>query len=89
MDSKAFIDEVERHLVPISPIIEFAIKKQLDDIGTNRDLLTAEHAIVFIDRLTEALGLFLGDKEAGQKRKLMMSILRRSAPDYFEKHSLI
>ena len=89
MDGKAFIDEVERHLIPISPIIEFAINKQLYDIGTNRDLLTAEHAIVFIDRLTEALGLFLGDKEARQKRKLMMSILRRSAPDYFEEHSLI
>jgi hypothetical protein len=89
MDGNTFLTDVKERLVPISPILEHAIKKQLNDIGTDAESMTAEQAIEFIDRLTSALDLFLGGKEARLKRNMMMSILRRCAPDYFEEHSLI
>jgi hypothetical protein len=76
-------------LVPVSPILEFAIKKQLTDVGATREHLTAEQAIQFINKMTEALDLFIGNVEAQRARKMMISALRRSAPEYFEEHSLI
>jgi hypothetical protein len=76
-------------LVPVSPILEFAIKKQLNDVGASRDHLTAEQAIQFIKKMTEALDLFIGTSEAQKARKMMISALRKSAPEYFEEHSLI
>jgi hypothetical protein len=58
-------------LVPVSPILEFAIKKQLNDVGASRDHLTAEQAIQFIKKMTEALDLFIGTSEAQKARKMM------------------
>ena len=76
-------------MVPISPILEFAIKKQLADIGADRDNLTEEQAILFINKMTDALILFLGYGEAVKARKKMTSLMRVCAPEYFEEHSLI
>lgn len=76
-------------MVSIAPIIEFAIKKQLENIGADRDNMTAEQAIQFIDVMTDALEMFLGAGESRKSRKLMISTLRKYAPDYFEEHSLI
>lgn len=89
LDSAGFIEEVESKLVPIAPIIEFAIKKQLNDIGCDRDNLTPGQAVEFIDNMTDALEMFLGKRDSQSSRKLMMSSLRKHAPEYFEKHSLI
>ncbi len=89
LDSCKFIDEIERELVPISPILEFAIKKQLADIGASRDYMSAEQAVDFIKRMTEALELFLGAGEARKAKKMMTSVMRQCAPEYFEEHSLI
>ncbi|KYK27890.1 MAG: hypothetical protein AYK23_02045 [Candidatus Proteinoplasmatales archaeon SG8-5] len=75
--------------MPVSPILEYAIKKQLNDVGATRDHLSAEQAIHFINKMTEALDLFIGAAEAQKARKMMISALRRSAPEYFEEHSLI
>lgn len=75
--------------MPISPILEFAIKKQLADIGASRDYLNAEQAVDFIKKMTEALELFLGTGEARKAKKMMTSVMRQCAPDYFEEHSLI
>ncbi len=75
--------------MPVSPILEHAINKQLTEVGAGKADLTAELAIDFINRMTEALDLFLGADEARKARKMMISALRRSAPEYFEKHSLI
>lgn len=89
LDSQRFIDDVENQLVPVSPILGFAIKKQLSDVGASREHLSAEQAIQFINKMTEALDLFIGAAEAKKARKMMISALRKSAPEYFEKHSLI
>ena len=89
MDSRGFVSDIEEKLTPIAPIIEFAIKKQLMDIGADRDTLTPEMAVKFINNMTDALELFLGRGEATRSRKFMVSTLRKYAPDYFEKHSLI
>ncbi|MCK5309832.1 MAG: hypothetical protein KAJ33_07730 [Thermoplasmata archaeon] len=89
MDSKGFIDNIEERLVPISPIIEFAISKQLAEIGATKDDLDGRQAMMFIENMTEALELFLGKTEARKKRKDMMSLLRQYDPEYFEKRSLI
>jgi len=80
---------VEKELVPISPILEFAIKKQLSEIGADKDHLTDEQAVKFIKKMTEALILFLGYTEAIKARKMMMSLMRACAPEYFEEQSLI
>ena len=89
LDSQRFIDDVAEKLIPVSPILEFAINKQLADIGASKEHLTAEQAIEFIDNMTEALDLFIGAAEAKRARKMMISALRKSAPEYFEEHSLI
>ncbi|MCK5024018.1 MAG: hypothetical protein KAR56_00195 [Thermoplasmata archaeon] len=89
MDSKGFVENIEERLVPISPIIEFAINKQLAKTGATKDDLDGKQAMKFIDNMTEALELFLGKIEANKKRKDMMSILRQYAPEYFEERSLI
>ena len=89
MDSKGFIENIEERLVPISPIIECAISKQLAEIGATKDDLDGRQAMMFIENMTEALELFLGKTEARKKRKDMMSLLRQYAPDYFEERSLI
>jgi hypothetical protein len=73
----------------VSPILEHAINKQLTEVGAGKEDLSAELAIDFINRMTEALDLFLGADEARKARKMMISALRRNAPEYFEKHSLI
>ena len=89
MDSKGFIENIEEQFVPISPIIEFAINKQLAEIGATKDDLDGRQAMMFIENMTEALELFLGGAEAKKKRKFMISLLREYAPEYFEERSLI
>ena len=89
MDSKGFIENIEERLVPISPIIKFAISKQLAEIGATKDDLDGRQAMMFIENMTEALELFLGKTEARKKRKDMLSLLRQYASDYFEERSLI
>ena len=89
MDSTGFIYEIEEKLVPIAPIMEFAIKKQLAEIGATKDMMNPQQAILFIKNMTEALELFLGANGARESKKFMTSTLRKYAPDYFEEHSLI
>ena len=89
MDGKGFISTIEKELVPISPIIGYAIKKQLADIGTTETDLTPTDAMKFIENMTDALDLFIGKNDAKKKRKFMVSLLRNYAPEYFEKQSLI
>jgi len=89
MDSRGFVEDVEERFVPISPIIEYAIKKQLAEIGATKDDLDPDQAMKFIDKMTDALELFLGSAEAKKKRNTMISLLRNYAPDYFEERSLI
>lgn len=84
MDSEGFVAAVEGHLVPIAPIIGFAIKKQLADIGADRHNLTPELALRFIDRMTDALDLFLGKKGALDARSMMLKEFRRHAPERAE-----
>ncbi|MEW5936829.1 MAG: hypothetical protein AB1665_03300 [Candidatus Thermoplasmatota archaeon] len=85
MDSEGFVRAVEERLVPIAPIIGYAIKKQLHDIGADRRSLTPELSLLFIDRMVSALDLFLGQKGAKEAKHLMLKELRRFAPEYFEK----
>ena len=89
MDGKDFISKVEEELVPISPIIGYAIKKQLADLRTTAQDLTPTDAMKFIDNMTDALELFLGKSDSQKKRKFMVSQLRKYAPEYFEEQSLI
>ena len=89
LDSNGFISEIEKKLVPIAPIVEFAINKQMGEVGACREYMTPEQAIEFIGKMTAALELFLGHNGAAESRKFMMSMLRKYAPDYFEDHSLI
>jgi hypothetical protein len=89
LDGKGFIADIEGDLVPISPILGHAIRKQLADIGTTADDLSPDEAMDFIVRMENALELFLGRAEAASKRKRMMTLLRKYAPGYFEERSLV
>lgn len=89
LDSDGFISEVEKKLVPIAPIIGFAMKKQMAEVGADKETMTPEQAIKFIDKMTEALDLFLGSRGATESRNIMITILRKYAPEYFEEKSLI
>ena len=89
MDSKGFISDIEEKMVPIAPIVEFAIKKQMAEVGATEDLMTPEQAILFIKNMSAALELFLGANGARESKKFMTSTLRKYAPDYFEEQSLI
>jgi hypothetical protein len=84
MDSEAFVKTVEDRLLPIAPIIEFAIKKQLNEVGADRKSLTPEQAMRFIDKMADALDLFAGPTKAMESKQFMLKALRRSAPEYFE-----
>ncbi|MCK5039312.1 MAG: hypothetical protein KAS16_09460 [Thermoplasmata archaeon] len=89
MDSKGFVSEIEAKMVPIAPIVEFAIRKQIAEVGATKELMNPQQAVLFIKNLTEALELFLGEKGAKENQKFMTSTLRKYAPDYFEEKSLI
>ena len=89
MDSKGFVSDIEAKMVPIAPIVEFAIKKQIAEVGATEDLMTPQQAVLFIKNMTVALELFLGEKGARESQKFMTSTLRKYAPDYFEEKSLI
>ncbi len=89
MDSIGFISEIEEKMVPIAPIVEFAIKKQIAEVGATKELMNPQQAILFIKNMTDALEMFLGANGARESKKFMTSTLRKYAPDYFEEHSLI
>jgi hypothetical protein len=89
MDGREFISSIEKNLIPESPIIAHAIRKQLAELGTTEQDLTPDEAMRFIENMTDALDLFLGKAVAQEKRKFMLSLLRRSAPEYFKNRSLI
>jgi hypothetical protein len=89
LNGRDFIARIEEDLVPVSPIMEFAIRKQLADLGLTEQDLTPQEAMRFIDRMTDALDLFLGRNDAQRKRKFMISLLRKQAPEYFEGQSPI
>lgn len=83
MDSDGFVRDVEERLLPMAPIIEYAIRKQLTDVGASRSSLTPVQAMKFIEKMTEALDLFAGPTEAREARMFMLKALRRRAPEFF------
>ena len=89
MDSISFISEIEEKMVPIAPIVEFAIKKQIAEVGATKEMMNPQQAVLFIENMTAALELFLGVNGSKESQKFMTSTLRKYAPDYFEEHSLI
>ncbi len=90
MNSKMFIQSIQQKLDPIAPIVlPGIIKKQLSEVGANNGNITPEQAKLFIRRMEMVLRDFLGPDGSRMVHQLMMRELRRCAPDYFEKHSLI
>jgi hypothetical protein len=90
MDSKAFLKSCQEKLDPIAPIVLPGIlRKQLREVGATVDTLTPELAEEFILKVEEALRDFLGPDGARLVHQLMTRELRKAAPDYFEKQSLI
>ncbi|MHA1989086.1 MAG: hypothetical protein ACW98D_20890 [Promethearchaeota archaeon] len=84
MDSKAFISSIEDNLVTLAPITKFIISKQLNDLKFERDSMSPDQAIEFIEKMTNALIMCLGNDGSQLARKMMMKQLRTYAPGYFE-----
>jgi hypothetical protein len=76
MNSKAFVESIEKKLMILAPITEFMIKKQLSDLGATRETLTHKKAKKFIERMTEALQLCLGPDGSKMARRMMLKELR-------------
>lgn len=87
MDSYGFINSIEEHLVTLAPITKFIIIKQLGDLKVTKDSLTPDKALIFINKMTNALVLCLGQDGSQLARKMMMKQLRQYAPGYLERHS--
>ena len=85
MDSEGFISSIESHLVSLAPITKFIIRKQLKDLQFQRGAMTPDQAMVFIDKMTAALIMCLGNDGSQLARKMMLKQLRTYAPSYFEK----
>ena len=85
MDGEGFITTIERHLETLAPITKFIIVKQLKDLKVTKESLTPDKALIFIDRMTNALVLCLGRDGSQLARKMMMKQLRLHAPGYLER----
>lgn len=88
MDGNGFITSIENNLVTLAPITKFIITKQLNDLQVNKDSLTPEQAMIFIDRMTKALIMCLGKDGTLLARKMMLKQLRQYAPDYLDKDAV-
>ena len=88
MDSEGFIASVESNLVNLAPIAKFIIKKQLNDLKLQRSSMTPEQAMIFIDKMTTALIMCLGNDGSQLARKMMLKQLRVFAPDFFNKKGM-
>ncbi len=89
LDSIGFISDIEKEFVPIAPIVEFAINKQMQEVGASKEYMNPKQALEFIDNMADALEMFLGKDKARDSRKFMISTLRKHAPEHFEESSLI
>ncbi len=90
MDGEAFLRVVEEKITPFAPVlIKGIIKKQLSAVGATPATLTPEKAEKFIGGVAEALQMFLGPQGSLKVKHMMLKELRRFAPEYFERKSLI
>jgi hypothetical protein len=87
MDSEGFISSVESNLVSLAPITKFIIKKQLNDLKLQRAAMTPDQAMVFIEKMTAALIMCLGNDGSQLARKMMIKQLRMFAPEFFTKNN--
>lgn len=90
MNSEAFVRSVQQKLDPIAPIVlPGIIRKQILDIGATERNLTPQQAEQLIERVKEALEMFMGPSGTQLVHQIMIRELRRYAPEYFEQHALI
>ena len=79
MNSEKFLVSIETNLTPLAPVvIPGIIKKQLEVLEVTRTNISPDKAKRFIDKVTEALALFIGPEGSKNAKKLMMQKLRES-----------
>ena len=88
MDGNGFINSVENSLVTLAPITKFIINKQMKDLDITKDTITPDKAIIFINKMTNALVMCLGKDGSQLARKMMIKQLRQYAPEYLESKGL-
>lgn len=77
MNSERFISSIESNLTHLAPsVIPGIIKKQLDVLEVNRKNINPTKARIFIEKVSEALALFIGPEGSNTAKKLMMQKLR-------------
>ena len=84
MDSEGFVKAIEDQLTPIAEIMRHVIKKQLGEIGATRDSLTPVKAEQLIERVCDAMEMFVGPEGRHRARQLMYKEFRRYAPEHFK-----
>ena len=85
MNGEGFISSIEQNLETLAPITKFIIIKQLKNLGVTQETITPEKALVFINNMTKALVLCLGEDGSQLARKMMLKQLRECAPGFLEK----
>lgn len=79
MNSEKFIHSISSNLTPLAPVvIPGIIKKQLEILEVTNGDITPVKAKIFIDKVTEALALFIGPEGSKNARKLMLKKLREN-----------
>lgn len=79
MDTKKFFYEVESRLSSMAPeVIPGVLKKQLECLDIPNGEMTPEQAKEFVEKVSEALVLFIGPDGSKNAKKLMMRKLRQS-----------
>ena len=82
MRTEFFIRSIESNLTPLAPVvIPGIIKKQLEQLNATRQDMSPVQAKQFIDRVAEALVLFIGPDGSNSAKKLMMKKLRECCND--------
>ena len=82
MNSRVFVVSIQHRLEPLAPIVlPRIIQKQLEELGVSEDTLTPDKAKEFIEKMDEALEMFLGSKGTMMVHEMMMKELGRTAPE--------
>ena len=90
MNSKAFVQSIQQKLDPIAPIVlPGIIIKQLQEVEATEENLTPEQAKQFIEKMKEALEMFLGPEGTDMVHRMMLKELRKYAPEHFEEQALV
>jgi len=84
IDASIFMEQVEKKLGDVAPMIKMVLKKQARDLGI-MDNVPPHKIDQLIDNTTSGILYFMGAEGADLVKKHMKRIFREMAPEYNQK----